>query len=237
MQGARRKITKKELKEDQLITFYFKARSFLEQHGKAAAIGAGAVALAVVLIVLMINSKIKANLAASYELYQAENLTGSQDTKGAMAKLYQIIDMYPGTENAEEAYLRLAESHYANSNYDSSLYYADKFLKKYSGKDIALACGGYAAKGGALEELKRYKEAAEVYLTAVEKYPKGFAAPLYLIDAGRCYNLAGMDDKAREMYLRAINDYNDSKISIRANEQLARAGGTPVEVPVKMKVF
>jgi len=237
MQGARRKITKKELKEDQLITYYFKTRSFLSKHGKAAGIAAGALVVIAVLIGLMIKSKIKANFTASYELYQAESLAGSSDLKGAITKLHQIIDLYPGTENAEEAYLRLAETHFADAKYDSSLFYTEKFLKKYSGKDISLICGGYATKGAALEELKRYEEAGKTYLEAVDRYPDCFAAPVYLIDAGRCFNLAGQDDKAQELYLRAINEYNDDKITPRANELLARAGGTPIEIPIKMKMF
>ena len=47
MLKPRKQITKKQLKEDSLVTFYFKAQEWLEVHGKTLMIAAAAVLLAI----------------------------------------------------------------------------------------------------------------------------------------------------------------------------------------------
>lgn len=237
MQGAKRKITKKELKEDNLVLAYYKARNFLEKNLKRVAIGVGAVLAIAVLIGLMINSKIQANKTAGYELYKAALLIEQSQYQEAVQSLNTMMDTYPGTRNASEGLLALARAHLQLGNNDSTIYYADKFLKKHNGSEI-LICTGYALKAAALEDESKFVEAAECYIKAVNKYPKNYTAPIYLVDAGRCYTMAKMDKEAQEVFNRVIDEYPESQMVGRANDQIARTGAVPKKLPPKpMKLF
>ncbi len=74
MLKAKKKLTKKELKEDKFVLTVFKAKDFLEEHSRQIAYGVLAV-VAVVLIVSFYNSsRKKAEEAASVMLTEAQVL-------------------------------------------------------------------------------------------------------------------------------------------------------------------
>lgn len=236
MQGARRKITKKELKEDQLVTAYYRTRAFLDKNGKSVAIAAGAVLVLGVLIGFIIKSKIEANITAGYELYKANILLDRADYSTAISKLHSLVETYPGTVNAAQALVTLADAHFTQGNFDSTIFYAEEYVKKYAGKDVIFSCSAYALLASAQEDMGDPIKAGETFIEAANRYPDSFTRPIYLIDAGRCYNIAGNDEKARELYLLVLKEYPDSEFFIRANEQLARAGGSPEAVKPKVKI-
>ncbi|NQS98932.1 MAG: tetratricopeptide repeat protein [candidate division Zixibacteria bacterium] len=238
MQGARRKITKKELKEDKLVTYYYKTRTFLDKHGKAVIYYiAGFVAL-IIIVGLVINSKIQANKAAGYQLYQSQVLIDRSEYQEAVNSLNLLIDTYPGTRNSTSALVTLARTYYQMAEYDSTIQIADRYIVKYRGKSSILTCTALALKAAALEQKAEFKSAAEMYAQAAHSYPDLYTAPIYLIDAGRCYNLSGEDDKAIEIYEEVLKYYSYSdELVNRANEQLARAGGVAEELALKLSLF
>ena len=237
MQGARRKISKKELKEDKLVTFYFNARKFIDNNGKALGIGIGAVVVLIILAGFVVKSKKQSNLKAGYDLYSAEILVEREDHNSAKEVLQNTIESYSGTGNAAIALFKLAEVYYNTQEFDSTVFFTEEFLHLYHGKDEILMCSAYNLKASALEDLGKLEEAAAAYLMVAEKFPDNCTAPISIIDAGRCYNILGDDEKARQLYKRAVDEYNDSKITKRAGEQMARAGGEPIKAESKMKLF
>lgn len=229
MQGARRKISKRELKEDQLVTFYYKSRSFLEKHGKIVGwVIAGLIAV-VVIITLMIRSRIQANVVAGSELFQAQMLYNSRLYNETAEKLIALIETYPGTKNSAEACILLAKTYYQLADYDSSQYYAAEFIKKRTGSQI-LVSAAYAIQAASLEEKGEFEAAAQVLIEGADRFPHSFTAPMFLLDAGRCYCLSGQMELARESNERILRNYPQSELVFRANEQLARAGGRPHKI-------
>ncbi len=236
MQRPGKRITRKELKEDQLVTTYFKARTFFEKHGKTAAFGLAGLVVAAIVVYLVINSRIQANIAASNELFQAQMMYNRGGYQEAGGKINLLIDSYSGTRNAGEAHVLMARVQYKLGNYDSTEYYTDRYLDDYSGNSI-LTAAALAVKGASLEQRERYLDAAEAYLEAAQRYPRQFTAPMYLLDAGRCFNMGGENDKAIECYEKLIDNYPESELVGRANQQLARAGGMPKDIPIKVDLF
>lgn len=238
MQGTRRKITKKELKEDKLVTIYYKTRTFLDKHGKAVVYYAAGLAALIIIIGLVINSKIQANKAAGYQLYQSQVLIDRSQYYEAVNSLNLLIDTYPGTRNSTSAMVTLARTYYQMAEYDSVIHFAGKYVDKYRGKEPILTCTALALQAAAWEQKAEFIAAADIYAQAAHNYPDLFAAPIYLIDAGRCYNQGGEDEKAIEMYEEVLNYYSFSdQLVNRANEQLARAGGKAEEFALKFKLF
>jgi outer membrane protein assembly factor BamD (BamD/ComL family) len=190
-----------------------------------------------VILVLVIRSRIQANITAGNELFQAEIYLNYSDYGRAVEKLNSLIETYPGTKNSKEAYILLARAYFTQAKYDSAIYYADFFSHKYGGSDPILTCSALALQAASLEEKGKFSEAAEIYRKAAEKYPRKFTAPGYLLDAGRCYYLAGELTKAQDVFLKVIKAYPESDLVVRANEQLARAGGIPQKTEKPISLF
>ena len=234
MQGAQRKISKKELKEDQLITYYYKSKDFIEKNGKIVSGAIIGLIVVVILVGMMIKSRAQSNLTASGELFQAQLSYNMQDYQGTAAKLNTIVETYSGTQNAREAMILLARTYFKMENFDSSFYFADRFVKKYSG-DPVLTSSAISLKAASLEEKEEFLEAAETYLSGADRYSKSFTAPTFLLDAGRCFYLVGNMERAQQCYERIIAEYPESNLVLRANQQLVRAGGADKDVTKGMK--
>ena len=229
MQASQRKISKKELKEDQLITFFYNSKAFLEKNGKIVSyVAVGVIAIAII-VTLMIKSRAQSNIIAGSELFLAQLQFNMNDYQNAVVKLNTLIETYPGTKNASEAMILLAKTYFKTANFDSSYYFANEFLKRHSGDPI-LTCAAYSLKAASLEEKGEFQNAAETYLEGANRFPKNFTAPTFLIDAGRCFYLADEMDRARSCYERLIDEFPDSNLIQRANQQLVRAGGTERDV-------
>ena len=222
MQSGSRKISRKELKEDQLITAYYKTTSFLSKHSKNAIIGAVILMLAVIIVVLIINSKKQANLAAGYETFLAQLSFEQQIYREAADISLQTIDKYSGTANAGQAVLLLGKAYFQMTDFDSAAYYARYYQKKFGKRGISYITA-MMLEAAAYEQLEKYQQAAVKYLAATEDFPQSFTAPINLLDAGRCFNLAGDKQRAVEVYDRLIEQYPESNLVRRAQDQRARS--------------
>jgi tetratricopeptide (TPR) repeat protein len=236
MQSSGRKISKKELKEDQLVTYYFKARSFLDKNGKAVGIAVAALLAIVIIVGLIINSRIQSDKIAGYELFQAQMMMGTGDFQTAVDKAHTLMDTYSGTRSAAEAEVTLARAYFQMAEYDSAIAYVEKYIEHHSNNNY-YAVAAIALKAASLEQMKKYTEAGDEYKEAADRFAGQFTEPLNLLDAGRCYNNAGNNEKAIECYERMIEKYPDSELNSRALQQLARAGGNPGKFSQKVNMF
>ncbi|MBL7190337.1 tetratricopeptide repeat protein [bacterium] len=221
MQSGSRKITRKELKEDKLITAYYKTVSFLNKHSKNTAIALGVLIAGIVIVILVINSKKQANLLAGYDTFLAQLSYEQGYYREAADILLQTQDKYSGTHNAGEAALLMGKTYFSMGEFDSAAYYAELYINKYH-KNSVSTVSAIMLQAAAKEELKDYLTAAELYMKASSKYSDIYTTPINLLDAGRCYNLAGENERAVEAYNSVLERYSDSNVIRRAQEQLAR---------------
>lgn len=229
MQSSKRKISKKDLKEDQLITFYYNSKAFLEKNSKlATGVLVGIIAV-VIISVLVIRSRTQANIVAGSELYKANVEYSQNNFRQAVDQSLSLIDTYPGTRNAAEAKLLLAKAYFRMADFDSSLFYADNFLNKHAGDPI-LTSTAMNVKAASLEEKGEFIAAAEIYANGAAKFSNFYTAPGFLFNAGRCYYMAGDYNKAIDLLKRLIEIYPESQITTDANELLVLAGGVKQEI-------
>lgn len=205
MLKPRKRITKKQLKEDKLVTFYFQAQEWLEKYSKHLMIGVAVVVVAVAAIAWYTTSQAKAEKTASADLARATRTLETFDYQNAISQLSSIVDSYGSTPSGTMARLHLANAFYQTREYANAKKSYAKFLSSFSGDDhfLAAAQGGIAA---CLEQEKSYGEAAKAYIKAAEKYDSVLAAGM-LLNAGRCYAQAGDTGRARELYNRVVTDY------------------------------
>lgn len=210
MLTPRKRIRKKDLKEDKLITFYFKSRQWLEVNIKY--ITGGAAVLLVVILGLLVVSHLrqKADQAAGVEFSKASRLYQSSDYRNAATQFTTIVKRNGRTTSGKLARFYLAQSLYNTGDYAGAQKHFKKFAASFSTDEQlrATALGGEAA---CIEQQGKPGEAAIKYEAIVHKFKDSPRASYYLLRAARCYELADNAPKAKALFQRIIDDFPDSK--------------------------
>ncbi|RJP81224.1 MAG: hypothetical protein C4524_02370 [Candidatus Zixiibacteriota bacterium] len=224
VRGVKR-VTKKELKEDKLVTNLLKARTFVETRQKYILVAVGAVVAVIILISLWSQSKAKSDSQAAFELTQALH-QGQGSNPGAMADRFtQIADRYSGTQAGDDALFFVAQMKAMDKKPEEALQAYDEYLRQgdRSGLHYPAALAG---KASVLEDLQRPREAAEFYVKAANYRSDWYASPLYRLDAGRAFRAAGDTAKAQEQYRYVLEHFPKTTFSKEAEEELTRLNGT-----------
>lgn len=205
MLKPRKRITKRKLKEDKLVTFYFKALDKLEQNAKLIFGVVGAVLIIIAGLVVYGYYDKKAEEQASVELVKAMRAYEIGDYQNAIAQLSVVTGNYGGSRSGKLARFYLANAFYQTNDFANAENNYRRFLSDFSGNDhfLAAAQGGVAAS---LVQQGRLAEAAKAYEKAAKKYDSVLAAG-FLLQAGRCYSRANNPVKAKEMYELLIEKY------------------------------
>jgi TolA-binding protein len=210
MLKPRKKLTKKQLKEDKLITYYYKAIDYINQNAKlVSGVVIGVIAV-VTLSILIVRSKHTAEAKASFELSKARIQMSSNNTAMAMDILQSLTKNYSGTASAGRGIFYLANVYYGQKNYDDALKNYQKYIDDYD-DDLLLSSSSYSGIGACYEQKQEYVKAAKSYNEGARKYPKNFEAPQQLMDAARCYRLSNNKVEAIKIYNKIITDYSESK--------------------------
>ena len=131
MLKPRKRITKKQIKEDPLVTTYFKSIDFVKEHQQKFTTGIIVVLAVIVLMVLLARSKRTANFNASEQLAKANTELAQSKNQEAIDILLNMIDNYSGTKSAANGVYMLAKAYYEQGDYDKSLLHFEKYLDDY----------------------------------------------------------------------------------------------------------
>jgi len=210
MLKPRKRISKKQLKEDKLVTFYFKASSWLQDHTRVLTLGLAALVVVIVGATLYGNSRRSSEQAASVELARATRAYESKDYQNALTLLSNLVDSHGSTRSGKLGRLYLGQTFLLTNDYDNAQLHFEKFISSYKDESYLTAA---AMKGVAacLEQKGDYAGAADYYQRAVKKYPKSILAPQLLLRAARCHALTDQRDQARALYDRIVADYPESQ--------------------------
>jgi len=214
MLQKKKKLTKKAIKEDKLVKFFYQVESSFEQY-KSKIVTYGLVLVVIVAAAYFyLNQKSEENLEASTELGRVMNLysQGSyleaiEGRQGSnIIGLKKIVDEYGSTENGETAKIFLANCYSYLGNYDEAI----KYFEDYSGsidyyKATALAgeAGNYASKG-------EFEKAAEKYLNASRVSELNAENADYLLNAGIYFLKTGEKDEAENLFTQVKEKYPTS---------------------------
>ena len=215
MLKARKKITKRQIKEDKFVTAYFKAVDYLKENANKVLTGVVAVCAVVLIVAFIQKSKRTAELNASEELAKATAEIALKNSQKAIDALLDMSENYSGTKSAERGVYLLAHTYYENKDYERALETFKKFMDDY-GNDEILTSSAYTGMGACQEQLGKYIEAAKIYEGAAKKHNKHFHAPQQLMNAGRCYTLANEKDKAKKCYEKLLEEYPKNGFKVDA---------------------
>jgi len=227
--AKRKKITKKEMKEDKLVTYYYKAKELAKEYQGKILIGLGVVAVIVVAVILMNQNAAKNNLKANalmakvIPLYEAGQYREAIDGKKLenISGLKQISDEYGSSEAGEMAKLYLANAYYLIGEFENAL----KYYKEFSGSGDVFKATSYAGIAACHEAKKENKDAADYYKKAASISKSNTNNAEYLLKAGINYIAAKQNSDAKELFIKIKEDYKTSMVAYEVDKYLAIVGG------------
>jgi len=221
MLKPRKRIPRREIKQDTLVTYAFKFTDFVNRHAKVVTTSAIGVAIVLIIGVICARSKRAAEQRASSALSRAIIAYNQEKYEDAIDILQSIINDCKGTLSAGVATFYLANAYFFTGDYDNARKYYSEYLDDYK-DDEMLSSSSLAGIGACLEQKGRFKQAAEYYRRAADEYPEDFQAPQNYLNAGRCYLLAGAKDEAEKVLKKLIDKYPDSNSRKEAELYLVR---------------
>jgi len=226
MLRAQKKISKKVIKEDTLVTTYFKAQVWYDENRRRVSTVAGVVAVIAVALwfysnnVRANNDRATTDLAKVYSFYDngqyqiAINGIPERNING----LQSIVDNYGSTKSGNLAKFYLANAYYNTQNYDKALDYFSDF----SGSGNSLVDNSAIAGIGACYEAKgNFKKAAENYEKAALKNTDDPNAADNLVNAARNFGRSGDKDRAVELLKKVKKDYPTSTAAREVERYIA----------------
>ena len=193
------KITKRQMKEDPLVTAAFKATAHWENHGSKILVGIGVLALLALLGFFMMQARSKAEEKASGDLFRAELAASQGDYTSAAPMLKEIVDNEPGTSSARDAMLLLGDSFVAQGKPSEGVSWYRKYVDK-AGGDKERQRIGYLGLATALEDAGQFAAAADAYASSAERSKTDNLRGRAMLGQARSLARAGQTAKAIEVY-------------------------------------
>ena len=225
MLKKQKKLSRKEIKEDKLVEFYYKAVAFYEENKNKVFLYAGVVAVVIFAVYLYINYRSGQNdeagtqLASVMDMYDGgaylEAIEGKQGTN--LIGLKKIVQEYGSTENGETAKIYLADSYANLGKMDEAL----KYYEDYDGDIEMYVAASLAGQAGILSYKNKYEEAAELYLKASKVSKNDILDPDYMYQAGINFLEAGHKEEAKELFETIKHDYKTSDVASKVDRYLS----------------
>jgi tetratricopeptide (TPR) repeat protein len=214
MLTKKKKLTKKEIKEDKLVEFYYKTQSYIQENKNKVLMYVGAFAVVVVAVIFFLNYRSSRNeeagklLSRVMDLYEQgaylEAIEGKQGTN--LVGLKKIVEDYGSTENGETAKIYLANAYAFLGQYDKAFeYYED-----YGGSNDIYKAAALAGQAGYYANKGEYEKAANLFKKAANVSEINPSRPDYLLRAGINYMKAGQKDEAKALFQIIKDDYKTS---------------------------
>jgi tetratricopeptide (TPR) repeat protein len=225
MLSPKKKISKRELKEDALVTTYVKITSFYEKNKKNISIAVTVVAVLVIASVVYLKNRADNGERAATQLGEVFSLYDNGQYQQAIdgvperniTGLKSIVENYGSLEAGDYARFYLANAYYHLGKYDLAL---DQF-KDFSPTDNFLAVSRLSGIASCYEATGKYQQAAENFEKAASKYPQDVNAAENMSNAARDYGKAGEKEKAIELYTKLKNNYPTSTFARDADRFIA----------------
>jgi outer membrane protein assembly factor BamD (BamD/ComL family) len=156
---------------------------------------------------------------AGRSLNQARAAAEAGNLPLASSELQRLITTYKGSDAANEAVITLNQIRMVNGQSELAAVGLREFLAtKPAAKYVAPA---YGLLGAALENAKRWADAANAYSQASNAAEVPYLKASYLVDAGRAFRQAGKAPDAARAYRTILEKYPDSPSVTEAQVRLA----------------
>jgi TolA-binding protein len=219
MLTPKKKISKKEIKQDELLNVYVKASSFYYANKRYVSYAVTGLVVVIAATLIFINNRRASNEKAAtelgrvYGLYdqansptQYQQAIDGQRERGVMG-LKAIVDNYGNTESGEIARFYLANAYYNLGKYDEAL----QQFESFSSSNKLLEASAQSGIASCHEAKGEFGKAASSYEKAAGMVTNQINTPEYLSSAARCYGKSGDKEKAIAILKRLKLEYPASQ--------------------------
>lgn len=219
MLKPKKKITRKELKEDKFVTYTLQVKSFLEENSKQVFMAVVGILAVIVIIIVFFHVHSQNQEEARAQLGIAQIEYNNQNYNKAIPRLEKLINEYGSTSEADQGLFLLANILYQQEKYEEAKNYFEQFVDSYSGSKILIA-SGYAGLAACYETEENYQNAAELYNKAAKEAPDFVESDNYLYLSGICFNKAGDKASAIKKFEELVDNHltnnrlNDAKAQL-----------------------
>lgn len=225
MLRAKKKITKRELKEDPFFSTLGRAEAYYEENKKMISTVALVVIVIVVGILIYVKNRADNNEKASAQLAQVQQFYDNGQYQIAVDGVVErkiiglkaIVENYGGTHAGNFARLYLAGSYFQLGNYAGAL----EEYKAMSGSEDLLAVARLEGIGACEEALGNHEDAASAFEKAAG-YSDSPSVADNLGHAARNYGLSGERDRAIELYRKLKKNHSTSTAGREADRNITR---------------
>ena len=225
MLTRKKKLSKKEIKEDKLVSFLYNIENFYNENRSKIIMYGGILVVAIAIGYFYMNQQKAENQKAGLELSRVmqifdsgsylEAIEGRQGTD--IIGLKRIVEEYGNTENGETAKIYLANAYAYLGNYDEAM----KYYEDYSGSIDIFKATALAGKAGYYASKNEYQKAADLYKEAASVEKINAQNPDYLLNAAINYYNAGNNEEAKVLLEKIKEDYATSEATKQVDRYLA----------------
>lgn len=204
------RVEKQHMKEDKLVTYWFKAIEWIDQYQQYVLGGLAAIVIIIAGVFFYNNYKAGKEQHAAVQFANAKKLYDEQNYNAAVDTLVRLTNEYSSTASAGVGTIYLANAFMFKKDYPVAERYYREYLDDY-GDDPILSVAAAAGVAGTFDERGDFAKAAELYEQAAKEYSESYRAPQFLMDAARCYRLAQKGDAALKALTELMEKYPKSK--------------------------
>lgn len=217
--------SRKELREDRMVTLYAKAWLFFEENRTLVYGALAGLVLLAAGVAGYLYYQTQQQAAAEEELarivrtYEQGSYQAALDGTGNAMGLLAISDNYSGTQAGNLATYYAADALYRLGEYDRAL----GLFQDYEATEDFIGASALAAQAAIHANRSEFDRAASLYVDAAEQYPNSLTTPKYLMSAGKAYEEAGDYSAAIDAYQRIEDEYPESSFAQQVPRYIARA--------------
>jgi tetratricopeptide (TPR) repeat protein len=226
MLKSKKKITKKDLKQDKLVTWYFKVSEQAQRYQKQIITVLICLIVAVLLIFFLfikprqenqlLASTALGNISAFYDYKQYQMAMEGIPERNIIG-LKRIVSDYGSTSAGEVAKIYLGNCYLAMGDYDNAF----QNYNDFGGGEKMFKFAAQVGKAAVYEAKGQYAEAASEFEKAVTRDKDNVQAPDVYLSAAKNYALAGNKKKAVELIEKIKSDYPTSTAARESDRYLA----------------
>lgn len=226
MLTKKKKLSKKEIKQDKLVEAYYKAYGFVEENRQRLMLYGGIFVVVILAVIFYINNRKQKNEAAGVELARVMDLYDSGNYLEAIQGqpgtpiigLKKIVEEYGNTPNGETSKIYLADAYNLLGKADD----AYKYYKDYDGSISLYKASALAGQAAYFEAKKEYLQAADLYKQASHVSALDVSNPYYLVNAGINYMKAGKSKEAKETFENVQKNYKTTSSAREVEKYLVQ---------------
>lgn len=212
--------SKQELKEDHFVDWILECVDFVRARTQQFLTGAVAVVVVIAAIAYYNKSQADARVEAAAVLAEAMIADDNNQPDDAIRLGERVLKDFPGTPSAAQATLFLANRYYAQARYGEAQKLYERYLSDYGDVDV-LAFAARTGLASCAEAQGDFRQAAAKFQEAAGAGSGSTEAAIALLEAARCFGLAGEVANQKNILTQVTRDFNESPAAARAREELA----------------